>query len=381
MYEKKLVLFLFAASALLVACGGGGGSPGSSSGTLPAAGGAPASSPSAAGASTSSATPSSTTAASTTPAPATAPNTTTAPSSGTTIPTPASTPPDTGTTVADQSLKGFFDVVADQVVYIRRNRVIYLPVLLTEFESDSGIVDVASGSTAPPPLSIDVVSAGCHVEIDGTCGVQPPAAAPAAPIAAFGIRIGKFAQPTALGQVVANQKAVGRIAIDLTERNDSPGIGAGEAAEIMRFVIDKVEMSTSDTGELVSVKVQDGAQIHVYGRTAAGTEVRADIPAPSGTVRLLPVTQVPDSHGDTTSVFLFLDLETGFSQAGTRLAALDNIAGHFAMNVTLSSMQIQRPAGGGWQNLVGKPVSVNKEPPVSGGGIVGNAWIRMYPSR
>lgn len=382
MFEKKRILFLLAASALLVSCGGGGGdAPASTAGALTSSNGTPAAN--------SGATPPSSSGAAPTPSGTTTTSSGTAAPAPTTGALPADTTPPTVPAVVDQQLKGIVEVVANQILYIRKNRVIYLPVVLNQFESDKGIVDVAAGSPDAPPLAIDAAGAGCNPAIDGTCGVQPPAAAPAAPIAAFGIRLSKFVLPAASGQAVGNQTVVGRIAIDLTERSASPGIGAGEAAEIMRFIIDKVEIATNQNGEIASVRVQDGAQIHVYGRNAAGVEVRENIPAPAGTVRMLPLSAVPDGHGDTTSFFLFLDLETGFSQAGKKLAALENITGQFSMHLTLSSVQtLVRPAADAAgdspaverKELAGLPVTVNDQPPVSGAGIVGNAWIRMYPA-
>ncbi|OWW19894.1 hypothetical protein AYR66_10645 [Noviherbaspirillum denitrificans] len=180
---------------------------------------------------------------------------------------------------------------------------------------------------------------------------------------------------------------VSRIAFDLTELPGSPGVGGGESAEIMRFVIDNVEMTTDESGLLTSARLKDGAQIHVFGRSASGTEIRETIPAPAGTVRLMPLTEMPDGFGDTSSTILFMNLELGFSQAGSRLAALQSIAGHFAMNVTLSHVdKIVRPAAAetpGFpavplKDLVGQPITVDGAP-VTGGGIIGSAWIRMYP--
>lgn len=379
MVEKKRILFLLAASALLVSCGGGGSDTPNTTAAATTGGGTSTNNSGATQ-------PAGTTPATNTGTPAAqSPTTVTPPatSSGSTTPAPVA---------VDQKLNGTLEVVANQILYIRRNRIIYLPVVMSEFESDRGIVDVAAGS---PVAHIDgleelAAAAGCNHTNDGTCAVQPPAAAPAAPIAAFGIRISKYVLPSTAGQAVGNQTVVGRIAIDLTERSDSPGVGANEVPEIMRFVIDKVELSTNQNSELSSVKVLDGAQIHVYGRSAAGTEVRADIPAPAGTVRILPMVDVPDNHGDTTSFFLLLDLETGFSQAGSKLAALENIAGHFAMHLTFSSMQeLVRPAASATaespalerKDLVGQSITVNNQPAVSGAGINGNAWIRMYPSQ
>lgn len=380
MFEKKRILSLLATSVLLVSCGGGGGDTqnttaatttnGAGTATNGAGGAQPA------GGGTTTTTPGNSSAGSpTTPA----------------TPTPSTTNPGTTTPVAvDQKLKGTVEVVANQILYIRRNRIIYLPVFMNEFESDRGIVDVAAGSPVAPiaGLEAQAAAAGCNRTNDGTCAVQPPAPAPAAPIAAFGIRLSKYVLPSASGQAVGNQTVEGRIAIDLTERNEAPGVGANEVPEIMRFVIDKVELATNQNGELASVRVKDGAQIHVYGRNAKGVEVRENIPAPAGTVRILPMVDVPDNHGDTTSFFLLLDLETGFSQAGSKLAALENIAGHFAMHLTLSSVQdLVRPAAGPMaefpaverKELVGQTITVNDQPPVSGAGINGNAWIRMYP--
>ena len=181
---------------------------------------------------------------------------------------------------------------------------------------------------------------------------------------------------------------VGRIAFDLTERTDSPGITEGQSAEIARFVIDNVEMMTDKDGQLTSVRLKDGALLHVYGRNADGVEVRENIPAPANTVRLLPINQIPDGNGDTTSVILFMDLEAGFSQAGQKLTSLEKIAGKFEMHVTLSSVKqlVRRveptaPASPTAPPLVGKSITVNTEAPVTGAGLNGNAWIRMYPPK
>ncbi|GAB3549985.1 hypothetical protein GCM10027343_32480 [Noviherbaspirillum agri] len=282
------------------------------------------------------------------------------------------------------------EMVANQLLYIRTNRVIYLPINMSVFEGPTGIVDIASGSPVSylPNLAAEAQAEGCSVAVDGTCGVQPAAAAPAAPVAAFGIRVGTHVLPSAAGQQVGNQTVVGRIAFDLTEQPGSPGVGGGSVPEIMRFVIDNVEMATDQNGRISTVRMRDGAQIHVYGRNASGTEVRESIPAPAGTVRLLPLEQIPDGYGDTTSTILFMDLETGFSQAGSRLAALQNIAGHFTMHVTLSHVgTIVRPAAAATsefpavpaKDLIGETITVNTQPPVSGAGISGSAWIRMYP--
>lgn len=356
MFEKKRILFMLLTPGLLLSCGGGDTS---NNATAPAT---------------------------VTGAPSVAAST---PSNNPSSPQPASNPVSTSVATAiDQQLNGYLEMVGDQILYIRTNRVLYHPIAFPEFESNRGIVDVASGSPMPPPLNIDTVSTGCTVAKDGKCGIQPPAAAPVAPIAAFGIRIDKFVKPATPGQTVGNQTVIGRVAIDLTERTDSSGIGANEVPEIMRFVIDNVKMSTDENGQLVSVQMQDEAKIHVYGRNAAGIVVQDDISAPPGTVRLMSMSLVPDNNGDTSSVILLLDLETGFSKADSKLAILENIAGHFSMRVTFSSIQkIVRPAAPATadypavehKDLVGQQIVVNDQPPVNGAGIVGNAWIRMYP--
>ena len=377
MVRKKKMLSMIVASALVAACGGGND--------------ATTTAPSSSAADTSPA-PVSTTPANTTPV-----NTT--PSSGASNITPATTtgstptPSSTSTVpAADQRFNGYMELVSNQIMYLRTNRVLYLPITLSTFESPVGIVDIASGSAAAnlPNLAAQAAAAGCTIAVDGTCGIQPSAAAPAAPIAAFGIRVSTRLQPSVPGQQVGSQTVVGRIAFDLTEQTDSPGVGANQVPEIMRFVIDNVEMSTDQNGQLISVRVRDAAQIHVYGRNAAGVEVRESIPAPAGTVRLLPLTQIPDGFGDTGSTILFMDLETGFSQARDKLIALQSIAGHFAMHVTLSSVdKIARPAAVATpgfpavplKDLIGQSITVNTQTPVTGGGINGSAWIRMYPTQ
>ncbi len=367
MSQKTILLTLIAATVFVTACGGGGGDAAST---------APDSS-----VATAATTPTTPAATAGTPAAGTGSGAGAAGATTPGIPTEAP--------VVDQRFNGHLQMVSNQIVYLRTNRYLYLPVTLSTFESATGIIDLASGSpVAPVPnLAADAAAAGCRVAVDGTCAIQPPAVAPAAPIAAFGIRIDTHLLPSLEGQAVGGQKVVGRIAFDLTEQADSPGIGTN-APEIMRFVIDNVEMATDPSGLLTAVRLRDGAQIHVYGRNAAGVEVRENIPAPANTVRLLPLAEIPDGHGDTGSTILFMDLETGFSQAGERLAALNNIAGHFTMHVTLSSVdKIERPAAADFpgfpavplRDLIGQSITVNTEAPVTGGGISGSAWIRMYP--
>lgn len=381
MFQKKKLLSLIIASALVAACGGGGGS-----------GFAPTESTNASAESNTA--PVNTTPAASTPSGAgngTVGTGATPPASPTgSTPTHPDSPSSPTTPAADQRFNGHMELVSNQILYLRTNRIIYLPVTLSTFESPTGIVDVASGSPVAhlPTLAAEAAAAGCSIAVDGTCAIQPFAVAPAAPIAAFGLRIGTHILPSVEGQPVGAQTAAGRIAFDLTEQPGSPGIGSTEVPEIMRFVIDNVEMATDRDGRLSTARVRDGAQIHVYGRNAAGIEVRESLPAPAGTIRLMPLTEIPDGFGDTSSTILFMNLETGFSQAGGRLAALQSIAGHFTMHVTLSAVEkIVRPAAVATpgfpavplKDLIGQPITVNSQAPVTGGGISGSAWIRMYP--
>ncbi|SNT18860.1 hypothetical protein SAMN06265795_11668 [Noviherbaspirillum humi] len=342
MLEKKKIAVLVAAAMLVAACGGGGGD-GSSSTT--------AVNTSATGNRTATDTTGSGT-------------TTTGTGSGTS--TGGSTGSGTAASPAtDQQLAGYLALVAEQLVYIKRDRSIYFPVGLTDFEGATGMYDFASGSK----------------DGDATAPVPASAIAPAAPLAAFGFRVEKVVQRTSASQAVANQTVVGRVAFELTELPGSQGIGAGEVAESMKFVIDKVELQSDANGELTSARALDGAQLYVYGRNAAGVEVRETLPVPAGSVRLLPLWQLLDHEGDTTSIVLLVDLENAFSQAGSKLAALENIAGHFSMQATLSSVPLVRPATAtvAQRNLVGQSITVNSQPAVSGGGVSGSAWVRMYP--
>ncbi|MDB5729893.1 MAG: hypothetical protein JWQ00_3098 [Noviherbaspirillum sp.] len=127
--------------------------------------------------------------------------------------------------------------------------------------------------------------------------------------------------------------------------------------------------------------------MHVEGRNAAGVVVRDIIPVPAGAVRMQSMTEVLDHYGDDSSVVLLLDLETAFSLAGQKLVALEDLRGHFAMQMTLSHAQIIRPSAVAdgespdleRKELVGQPITVNNQAAVNGAGIVGNAWVRRDP--
>lgn len=327
MFGKKKMWLLLAAATLVAACGGGGGGGPALSGNV----GTP---------------------------PVDNGNNSPDPADGTDQP-------------GDQRLNGHLALVANQLVFIRTDRSIYNALPVELFESDKGMYDVASGSDGQ----------------DAGAPVPATYAAPAAPVAAFGFRVSRFVQPDTDGEAVGNQTVVGRIAFDFTERDTSPGILAGESAEIMKFVIDGVELATGENGELLSAQVQYGAQMHVYGRSATGVELRETIAVPANAVRLLPISEVLDHYGDTSSTVLLADLEAAFSGAGQRLAALENMAGHFSMQVTISAADLVRPASPESnespaverKELVGQAITVDNQPPVTGGGVIGNAWIRLYP--
>lgn len=280
---------------------------------------------------------------------------------------------------SDQQLAGYLSITANQVLYVRVDRDMYLPVPLDRFEDVHGINDVAPGYRGT-----EVIGEPYRPQ-DGVQYEPPHTLAPAAPLAAFGVRVNKQVLPQNASDVVTDQVAVGRIAVELIERGDSPDLNGGQP-EILRYVIEDVELSTNSVGEL-SARVLPNAEMHVYGRNAAGTNVSATLPVRTDAVSMLPMVRVPDNYGDDSSVVLLFDFEKAFSQAGNQLDALVNVSGHFDMNVTISHIQqrnIVRPAAGSGtsalprKELTGKEITVNDQPPVNGAGFVGHAWIRSY---
>lgn len=288
------------------------------------------------------------------------------------------TPDEEPEAVDEPRLSGQLTLRGNQMPYIDSDRdrfpTEYNAVDLENFESTTGLYGVASGTS------------------DGAVGTGFPATAPApaAPVARFGFRVAKVLAPIPDGPAVVEETVTGRIAFSFVEREDSPGVQPNQREE-MSFVIDRVQITTrrnAGTGsvELDSAQLLSGAQMYLFGRNAAGTEVTQTIPVQSNAVRLEPVANIIDDYGDTDSIILMIDLEAAFAQGVTQLAALNNMAGHFAMNVTMSFAQIDRPseptdAGGvrPQRTLVGPSITVNDQPPVNGGGISGNVWIRAYP--
>jgi hypothetical protein len=152
----------------------------------------------------------------------------------------------------------------------------------------------------------------------------------------------------------------------------------------MRLLIDGVELSTDANGELTGARVRDGGHMYIYGRNAAGLEVRETIPVPAAAVRLLPVSEVLDHYGDTSSIVLLVDFEQAFSRAGTQLAALENINGDFTLGVTMSSAKLIRPASPNYdagplerRDMTGPQITVNNQQAITGGGLSGRAVIPL----
>lgn len=278
----------------------------------------------------------------------------------------------------EPQLSGRMTLVANQMPYIDSDRdrfpTEYNAVDLGNFETTIGLYGVASGTS------------------DGAVGTGFPATAPApaAPVARFGFRVSKVVSPIADGPSVNEETVIGRIAFSFSERDDSPNMQPTQN-ERMSFVIDGVQITTKrnvQTGsvELDSVQLLADSRMHLYGRNAAGTVVEQTIPVQANAVRLEPVSNIIDDYGDDSSVILMVDLEAAFAQGVEQLAALNNMAGHFSMDVTMSFAQLVRPSGSAdngttlpERTLVGKSVTVNNQPTVNGAGISGNIWIRAFP--
>lgn len=338
MFKKNGLLLLFAAAAMVAACGGGGSDPAGSNGGT---GGMPGGTSGGAGDGSN-------------------------PGTG----------PASGTPTAEQKLSGHLEMAGNQVVFVRTTRDMYLPVWVQRFEGRNGINDVAPGYTGNEP------PAPYYGGADGGNYAPAQTLGPAAPLAAFGVRVIKPVQRTNPTDVVTNQTAVSRVAVELVERSDSPYLEGG-VPEIVRFVMNGVELSTNAAGELAA-RVLPNSQMHVYGRNRSGTEVRTTVPLRTDAVSILPMNRVPDHYGDDTSAVLLFDFEKAFSQDGGSLQALHALRGHFAMHLTMSGADLVLPAcsnGSGSaasRNMVGREIQVNDQPVVRGGGLSGNAWIRSY---
>lgn len=277
----------------------------------------------------------------------------------------------------DQQLRGHLSIVGNQVAFISGDRAPgwpgatepYNATTINYFE-DHGL-HIASGGT----------------EADTGKQVPPSALAPAAPIASFGIRISTSVINDETEQPETGaQKVVGRVALNFVEVAGSDGVPAGQQPERVTFLIDKVELETNDQGRLVSVKALEDARLFFNGESADGTLVTTDFPVPADSLRLMPLNQVIDHYGDTSSHILLVDLEQAFSQAGSELSAFHNLDGQFNMHLTFSSSRIIRPehenAEEGprpWRDMIGQSIQVPGHTAVNGGGLSGLVLIRRVP--
>jgi len=277
----------------------------------------------------------------------------------------------------DQQLRGHLSVVGNQVVFINGDRSSPWPgepepyngATIKYFE-ESGL-HIASGGT----------------EADLTKQVPPSTIAPAAPIASFGIRIStSVLNDETDSPETGAQKVIGRVAMNFVEVANAGGVSAGQQPERVTFIIDKVELETNNQGRLISAKALEDAILFFTGEAANGTSVTTDFPVPTDSVRLMPLTQLIDNYGDTSSHILLVDLEQTFSQTGSELSAFHNLDGQFNMQLTFSSAKIIRPAHPNAEEgprprigLVGQPIQLPGHTAVNGGGLSGLVIIHRSP--
>lgn len=307
--------------------------------------------------------------------------------------------PDTGsepnTPVPDQQLNGDVHISENQVIFTQWNRPVFYdgsrpegtyynasPIEFFEgnFRGNFTYLDMATG------LTEEERNDPRFEDSDPDWRFKPEVAAPAAPIANFGFRVLKGLRTETNEIQRGAQTAVGRVAFEFVERPSSSGAPSGETLERIKFVIDKVELETDESGVLVNARAQQGAQVYVSGVSAQGTEVNATIPAAPRSVRVMSMADVADAYNDPAAQVLFIDLEQAFSQAGQQLAALHNLRGFFDMHVTMSSLTMVRPYKPVTsepelqrRDLVGKSIQVGDLTPVTGAGVSGIVTIRMQP--
>lgn len=337
--QSKWVTVLAIAS-LIAACGGGGGNERATSGNDGGANPPPITSPS--------------------PSPNPSPE-----------PEPEPVEPVPAT---DPQLRGHLSVVGNQVAFISGDRTPGWP----------GATEPYNAATINyfEEYGLHIASGG--TEADTSKQIPPSAIAPAAPIASFGIRIstGVLNDETDQPETGA-QKVIGRVAMNFVEVASADGVPAGQQPERVTFIIDKVELETNDEGRLVSAKALEDAKLFFAGESASGTPVDTDFPVPAESVRLMPLSQVIDNYGDTSSHILLVDLEQAFSQAGSELSAFHNLDGQFNMHLTFSSAKIIRPAHPNAEegprprrDLVGQSIQIPGHTAVNGGGLSGLVLIR-----
>jgi hypothetical protein len=98
------------------------------------------------------------------------------------------------------------------------------------------------------------------------------------------------------------------------------------------------------------------------------------------------VSEILDHYGDTSSIVVLVDFEHAFSQAGSRLTALENMVGDFSLGITMSSAKLIRPASPNYErgplereDMTGPQITVNNQPAVTGGGLSGRAHLELPP--
>jgi hypothetical protein len=278
----------------------------------------------------------------------------------------------------DQQLRGHLSVVGNQVVFINGDRTPGWP----------GASEPYNGATIKyfEENGLHIASGG--TEADRTKQIPPSTIAPAAPIASFGIRIstGVLNDETDHPETGA-QKVIGRVAMNFVEVESAGGVPAGQQPERVTFIIDNVELETNDQGRLISAKALEDAKLFFAGEAANGTTVTTDYPVPADSVRLMPLNQLIDNYGDTSSHILLVDLEQAFSQAGSELSAFHNLDGQFNMHLTFSSAKIIRPEHANAdegprprRELVGQSIQLPGHTAVNGGGVSGLVLIRRVPN-
>lgn len=311
MFKQKNVLISLAVAALLTACGGGGGSDSTDTTTPPAT------------------TPPATTPPATTP-PATTP--------------PATTPPDTATPVDQTTMKGFLQLVGDELVFSTTT------ITVAQLQNE--------GNGFPQ-------------------GVGPFARGTNAPLQSFGIRV--MPEEMSSPDVVEAKRV--RMAFDLTEEANSAGVG--ETAESLQLMIDQVDISVSASNAAtepnkLSVTVPSTAKLYVYIKGATAAPVNLTVSGlPANVIKLNNIA------GDPFSKAFTLDLEALMTHIlataqGTDLAAAQSVAafvGTFSMKTTVSNVSMKRANAAA---LTGPSITVtgSNQPAVTGAGVAGRVIVQ-----
>lgn len=169
-------------------------------------------------------------------------------------------------------------------------------------------------------------------------GVGPFARGTNAPLTNFGFRIA----PQNMDGAAAQSKTAS-VSFDLSEQASS--VGAGETAEALQILIDKVTVNAAADGTF-SIADTAGSKVYVYYKPATGTAAVTSAAA-NGLVTIKPVA------GDTTSNILSVDLETAVTRAiaastgatATTMNQIKNSAGLFNMKAVLSNVHMFKADG------------------------------------